>query len=964
MACHSAKRLLLLTTRLGIIPFRSAAHPLFSLTSHFHTTTGLSRTKMPVEFHQPQAGETRPPPLVGPLGTIPNPIVSSKSQKKKEKQKAAPKAKANNNKNPQLNLSAKSLSSEMKTTIQILSHGTSDCQSPSLILKTAKGDRHLFGRFGEGLQRTINQNRVKFAKLQNVFISGPLEWSSMGGLPGIVLTLADQGVKKLTLHSAVDNLPWACATWRNFVLRGNLDFQIRNASKQIYSDKYICVKGAQIYPDNFTRKEYRDRMIDQDEVDCESLEIFNKLFAHTQKQIEKPDTAEKNSDGSNKQQNENGYRLRPIANIALPKVLRDPRVSCYMIQIRPSRGKFIPQKAVELGVPRGALFAKLTNGESVVTPDGNTVNPQDVMEPPNINGRVLIVDCPSKAYVQDLIHGHDWRESLIPGGDSDSDPTTPPDTKRRKPSPENSPGVLTEEGYGEPVVVAYHMLGESVNPFQGEYFDWITDPESKVFAPECMHFITHPQYAPDGISLEAAALLNMKLRKIFPDNFKRLYTADAPQKFPNSETTGNKLFPMLTMGNVSVEPDIRYQTAFEKFGGKVDWPALEAALDSDMEANGQEQIIASEQDLRVQESAKSAAKVESHLKDIEVVTFGTGSAMPNKYRNVVSTLVNVPGRDGNPRRSILFDCGENTLGNMQRIYGPEGLKDVVSHIGIFYLSHLHADHHLGAISFINFWLKISDAERPLYVMGPWKYFDFLSEWSQLEPAIKMGRLRFVDNETAIVGWGFCDKDSPNAERRSYLEEMKKDMGLTAVRTCKAIHCELAYCVSFTFDLNAKKTASPGRSRSRSRGSTFQVSYSGDTRPTDFFAKRVGQGSDLLIHEATHENDLEAEAFKKRHSTISQAIGIARKMEAKYTVLTHFSQRYPKLPSMDGLIDESDGQKPAEEKAEKLPVFALAFDGMHIKIGDIPKQRYFFGELGKVFDEVKQMEDQEVEEEEK
>lgn len=44
-----------------------------------------------------------------------------------------------------------------------------------------------------------------------------------------------------------------------------------------------------------------------------------------------------------------------------------------------------------------------------------------------------------------------------------------------------------------------------------------------------------------------------------------------------------------------------------------------------------------------------------------------------------------------------------------------------------------------------------------------------------------------------------------------------------------------------------------------------------------------------------EDDLEHEAKMKMHSTTTQAITIGKRMEAKYILLTHFSQRYAKLP---------------------------------------------------------------------
>jgi ribonuclease Z len=43
--------------------------------------------------------------------------------------------------------------------------------------------------------------------------------------------------------------------------------------------------------------------------------------------------------------------------------------------------------------------------------------------------------------------------------------------------------------------------------------------------------------------------------------------------------------------------------------------------------------------------------------------------------------------------------------------------------------------------------------------------------------------------------------------------------------------------------------------------------------------------------------MEESAVQKNHSTTSEAISIGREMAAENIVLTHFSQRYPKLPSI-------------------------------------------------------------------
>lgn len=65
----------------------------------------------------------------------------------------------------------------------------------------------------------------------------------------------------------------------------------------------------------------------------------------------------------------------------------------------------------------------------------------------------------------------------------------------------------------------------------------------------------------------------------------------------------------------------------------------------------------------------------------------------------------------------------------------------------------------------------------------------------------------------------------------------------------------------------------------------------------YFLLHLGKNSNLLIHEATMEDQLVSEAKRKMHSTMSQAINIGKKMNAKFTILTHFSQRYAKIPYM-------------------------------------------------------------------
>lgn len=106
-------------------------------------------------------------------------------------------------------------------------------------------------------------------------------------------------------------------------------------------------------------------------------------------------------------------------------------------------------------------------------------------------------------------------------------------------------------------------------------------------------------------------------------------------------------------------------------------------------------------------------------------------------------------------------------------------------------------------------------------------------------------------------------------------------GLRKLHFCLVEHCTWAHAVSMTCN------------------SSFKFSYSGDCRPSAHFAA-IGTDSTVLIHEATFDDELQGEAIAKKHSTISEAVAVGVAMRAKRILLTHFSQRYAKLPKVDDL----------------------------------------------------------------
>lgn len=52
---------------------------------------------------------------------------------------------------------------------------------------------------------------------------------------------------------------------------------------------------------------------------------------------------------------------------------------------------------------------------------------------------------------------------------------------------------------------------------------------------------------------------------------------------------------------------------------------------------------------------------------------------------------------------MLLDCGEGTCDQIVRFYGRDAANDIFKKLDIIYVSHLHADHHIG--NKLNFSIK-------------------------------------------------------------------------------------------------------------------------------------------------------------------------------------------------------------------------------------------------------------------
>ncbi len=267
------------------------------------------------------------------------------------------------------------------------------------------------------------------------------------------------------------------------------------------------------------------------------------------------------------------------------------------------------------------------------------------------------------------------------------------------------------------------------------------------------------------------------------------------------------------------------------------------------------------------------APFEYGREEAEVVLLGTGSAVPSKYRNVSSSLLTTgwqrdpavtslaPTGVRVPAWTMVLDAGEGTLGQLYRRYG-HALETVLRSIGMVFISHMHADHHLGVVRLI---LAHNRATRetgqlPLMIVGP----RMLTSWlRQVSTTVSPLQYRFTAAHDVGL-WPLPDL-TPG--------------GVASIRTVRVIHCYDAY----------------GLVIDHTHG--WRVTYSGDTRPCPQLAE-AGRNSTVLLHEATFADELACEALTRKHCTVSEAIAIGTDMRAKHILLTHFSQRYPKMAVLD------------------------------------------------------------------
>lgn len=771
--------------------------------------------------------------------------------------------------------------------------------TPSVLLFTDKR-RYCFN-VSEGFQRFCVEHKMKMTRLDRVFFTRTTARTS-GGLVGMLLTLADA--------SGIERPYLANATKYNNNNNNNDDSNNFNESEKLPK---MTVHGPNVWNLLEAVKvlvaENRGIIVErggdsfQDEI-CEVKPMLRvpEAIGPLGKRLSVEEEVEITTEGS-------------VIKRELEQTIS------YEVQLATAPGKFDAKKADLLGVPRGKERGLLVRGESIEIKNElgvtMTITPEMCVESATRGARFAVLDLPTKAHIEaaikitekyisndswDVNADRDLVVHLAPADVSDSEVYL----------------EFVRTNFTNPKTK--HVFANSLRNERTPIFLASRELQAKLHGVDTSVF-------PEPISSSSSSL-SISLIKSNDDSLVFGRAGNSLLKFT--------LTPQRCMGfdesslpNVKTTKLIRDEAARDVVTRKLN-NKIHSVIDGNNRSNASSEFFTNH----------SGHKVVNDVAENEVVvTFlGTGSAQPAKHRNVTGILLEI--EKDNIVHSMLLDSGEGSLGQIYRSKNGnvKVVDELLMNMNFVWISHVHADHHVGLPSilskrreaFLNSGTKEDDIPK-LTVFGPRPLRWFLSQCERLEQL----SYRFVDcRETLLDNDNNNDNNIYDGKAVMVVENfLSKKSPITKLQSIPVTHCAHAFGIKLEGFTNKSNVP-------------YSIVYSGDTRPCENM-RNAAKECTLLIHEATFENGLEHEAVSKKHSTTAEALEIGS--TAYLNILTHFSQRYPKVPS----FNEDDGI--ASERGQNA---MIAFDLMRVDFKDLTRLPLLLPRIRELFSENDDEEDDE------
>lgn len=275
---------------------------------------------------------------------------------------------------------------------------------------------------------------------------------------------------------------------------------------------------------------------------------------------------------------------------------------------------------------------------------------------------------------------------------------------------------------------------------------------------------------------------------------------------------------------------------------------------------------------------------------MELQFLGTGAGMPSKERNTTAIMLKLLEERGT---MWLFDCGEGT---QHRILHTPLKPRKIERI---FITHLHGDHIFGLPGLLGSRSFLGGTE-PLTIYGPVG----IREWVETTIRLSGTHLTYALFIEEIDEPGIIFEDEQFIVRAGWLEhvipclgyriEQKPLAGALQIEKARALGVpkgpllgQLKNGHDVTLADGTIVTASQVVSPSRDG---FTVTILGDTKYCEA-AIHLAQHADVVVHEATFDNETTTLAAQYGHATNVEAATVAKEAGAKHLILSHISARF-------------------------------------------------------------------------
>lgn len=271
---------------------------------------------------------------------------------------------------------------------------------------------------------------------------------------------------------------------------------------------------------------------------------------------------------------------------------------------------------------------------------------------------------------------------------------------------------------------------------------------------------------------------------------------------------------------------------------------------------------------------------------MKVVFLGTGGSIPTPQRGLSAIAIR------RKNELLLFDCGEGT--QRQMIQAGVGFHRKAK----VFVTHLHGDHVLGLPGLLQT-MSLLDRKKKLEIYGPKGIEAFVEAINQTVRFSLMFPVQVSEVEAGLVceekeyrviaaktdhidnslAYALVEKPRPGRFNTEKAKESEVPEGplWSKLQRGSAVELPDGRIVKPEMVLGPPR---PGR----------KIVYTGDTGQSENVTE-LAENADLLIHEATFDDELKERAVEDKHSTPSMAAETAKKAGVKRLVLTHLSARY-------------------------------------------------------------------------